>query len=53
MHLCRYDIGRPLPDKFPPQNICNAKVEHENTYPSELKLRDLKAREQADPILLK
>lgn len=56
MHLCGYDIGRLLPDKFPPQNICNARVQHENKDPSELilvELRDLKTHEQADPILCK
>lgn len=44
MHLWGYDIGRPQPDKFPPQNVCNARVHDENPYPSELiliELRDL------------
>ena len=56
MHLCGYDIGRPLPDKLPPQSICNASVQHENMYPSELilvELRDLEAHKLADPILIK
>lgn len=56
MLLCGYDSGRPLPDKFPLQNICNVRVQHENTYPSELILvefRDLKTHEQVDPTLFK
>lgn len=56
MLLCGYDSGRPLPDKFPLQNICNVRVQYENTYPSALILvefKDLKTHEQVDPTLFK